>query len=109
MIHKGFNNYGKKDKLSLDQLRLIRQDMLLDTPLKNSFTEKTMNTRVVVPGGIAQIPAVAGSFLAKFIGIGFIKWQHGGYPVMIAIRAMMTRRVSRVMWKSLLPEIATCP
>ena len=32
MIHKRFNNYGKKDKLSLDQLRLIRQDMLLDTP-----------------------------------------------------------------------------
>ena len=41
MIHKRFNNYGKKDKLSLAQLRLIRQDMLLDTPQKNSFTEKT--------------------------------------------------------------------
>ena len=47
MIHKRFNNYGKKDKLSLDQLRLIRQDMLLDTPLKNSFTEKTMNTIII--------------------------------------------------------------
>ena len=47
MIHRRFNNYGKKDKFSLDQFRLIRQDMLLDMPLKNSFTEKTVNTIII--------------------------------------------------------------